>query len=245
MVYSFQRGVTGHTLANLEQGPQSRRRQEFGNRPLGRATFWQCLFKEFRRCCQFVSNSNCTLRVHGTIKVPLVGLECYLGVGNGRATSMKAKTSRMAAILDIDWKGTRKAMRASANAMLLAAAVLPVPRTLPAQHTPPPAREVEVFAERVRSERYMGTEARVSDQLFHELTAGVPADYPSCHSGDRNIWRLIRSRSGPTGRAVWRSRAKVGASAARLEIANSGYTSSRMGNIEQSLKQDLSKCLGF
>jgi hypothetical protein len=93
-------------------------------------------------------------------------------------------------------KGLRRAMRMSANALLLATTVLLWPHTLPAQHTPPTAREVEAFAERAASEQYVGKEVRVPDRIFNELVAGVPAGCPFFHPDDRNI--LVAHQIFPT-----------------------------------------------
>ena len=88
---------------------------------------------------------------------------------------------------EMEIKGLRRAMHLSASALLLAATVLLWPPTLPAQHTPPTAREVEAFAERARSGRTVGKEVRLPDWLFNELVADLPADHPYCHPKDRNI----------------------------------------------------------
>jgi hypothetical protein len=84
-------------------------------------------------------------------------------------------------------KGLWRAMRICANALLLAATVLLWPHTLPAQHTPPTAEEVEAFAERAASQQYVGKQVRLPDRIFNKLVAGAPADYPFCHPADRNI----------------------------------------------------------
>jgi hypothetical protein len=81
----------------------------------------------------------------------------------------------------------RKAVRMSPSALLLVATVLLWPHTLPAQHTPPTSEEVEAFAERAASEKYVGKEVPVPDRIFNKLVAGVPAVDPFCNPDDRNI----------------------------------------------------------
>jgi len=80
-----------------------------------------------------------------------------------------------------------RAVRMSATAFLLATTFLLWPDTLPAQYVPPTAREVDAFAERARSERYVGSEVRVPDRIFNQLVAGLPTDKPYCHPHDRKI----------------------------------------------------------
>jgi hypothetical protein len=83
-------------------------------------------------------------------------------------------------------KHLQGAMRISMMALVFANTVLLWPRTLPAQHTPPNAREVEAFAERARSERQVGKKAGVPTWILNELMAGIRADIPYCDSKDRN-----------------------------------------------------------
>jgi hypothetical protein len=96
---------------------------------------------------------------------------------------MIARRSLLVAILI----GPRRARRAAAIVLMLAMIILIWPFSLPAQHTLPTASEVEAFAELVRSERDQGTKVRVPDNIFDELAATLPDDYPPCHRGDRNI----------------------------------------------------------
>jgi hypothetical protein len=104
------------------------------------------------------------------------------------ASILKTNTNILQNLLSLNsLKGLGKAVRTSPSALLLAAAVLLWPHTLPAQHTPPTAEEVEAFAERAASQQYVGKEVRVPDRIFKKLAAGAPSDYPFCHAEDRNI----------------------------------------------------------
>lgn len=105
----------------------------------------------------------------------------------------------------LEVKGLRRAMPMSANALLLATTFLFWPHTLPTQHTPPTAREVEAFAKRAHSERTVGKEVRVPERLFNELVAGLPADEPFCHPENRNILeahQILLGSNLPGGLAI-------------------------------------------
>lgn len=102
-------------------------------------------------------------------------------------------------------KSARRTIRTSANAFLLAITVLLWPHTLPAQHTPPTAREVEAFAERAASEQYKGKAVRVPNRIFTELVIGVPASALYCHPDDRNMlqaYQIILTPNLPGGLAI-------------------------------------------
>ena len=132
-------------------------------------------------------------------QIPLVRFARLPGVGNRHAwvytgdpdkiaiiPAINAKTMQRSLTLN-NLKKLRRALRVSPSALLLAATVLLWPHTLPAQHTPPTAEEVEAFAERASSEQYLGKEVRVPDRIFKQLAAEAPADYPLCHAEERNI----------------------------------------------------------
>jgi hypothetical protein len=117
---------------------------------------------------------------------------------------IKAKTLQKLLSLN-NLKGLQGAMCMSATALLLATAVLLWPHTLPAQHTPLTASEVEAFAERAVSEQYLGKEVRVPDRIFNKLVAGVPAVDPFCHPEDRNIlvaYQIFLSSNLPVGLSI-------------------------------------------
>jgi hypothetical protein len=76
---------------------------------------------------------------------------------------------------------------------------------LPAQHTPPTIREVEVFAERAASEQYAGKEVRVPDRIFNELVARIPAGCPFFQPDDRTILeahQILLTSNLPGGVAI-------------------------------------------
>lgn len=79
-------------------------------------------------------------------------------------------------------------MRVSARTLILVGAVLLRPHTLSAQHTPPTPEQVEAFAERARSQREMGQEARVPKKILEELVTRAASDDPNCDAGDEKNW---------------------------------------------------------
>jgi hypothetical protein len=83
-------------------------------------------------------------------------------------------------------RGTRKAPPTSMLTELLGIIVLLCPQVSPAQHTVPSVREVEAFAEHARSTKMIGKPVHVPDQLFNELMAEAPEDYPPCDRKNRD-----------------------------------------------------------